>query len=253
MKFFRDTYLVFERRILLQIKQPIWLFVMLIQPLYYLVLFGPLLNGMQDMPGFERGVMETFLPGLLIMMALFGSISVGFALIAELREGVIERMRVTPVSRFALLLGRCGSIVVGMIFQVALLILLSVPLAGTTIYWEGLFMLMGLVVLITIMLSAISYGLALMTKSEDALAPLLNTVTQPVILLSGIMLPMALAPGWLQTLAAFNPFAYAVNAARALFVGSYDDPVVWQAGVILGAFTLLMVVWSGRRFARAVA
>lgn len=253
MKFLRDTWLVFERQIVLQAKQPIWLLVMLIQPLYYLILFGPLLSNMSDMPGFETGVMETFLPGLLVMMALFGSLFVGFALIAELRQGVIERMRVTPVSRYALLLGRCGSTVVAMLVQVVILIALSVPIAGTTIYWEGLFMMLGIMMLIALMLSAISYGLALATKSEDSLAPLLNTVTQPVILLSGIMLPMAMAPGWLQTLADFNPFAYAVSAARALFVGNYDDPVVWQAGAIVGLLTILLVAWSGRKFSRAVA
>ena len=47
-----------------------------------------------------------FVPGLLIQLALFGTLFVGFGLIAELRAGVVERMRVTPVSRFAMLLGR---------------------------------------------------------------------------------------------------------------------------------------------------
>lgn len=45
-------------------------------------------------------------PALLVQLALFGTAFVGFGLIAEYRSRVIERMRVTPVSRIALLLGR---------------------------------------------------------------------------------------------------------------------------------------------------
>ena len=55
------------------------------------------------------------------------------------------------------------------------------------------------------MTSAVSYGVALQVKSEDALAPLMNTVAQPVLLLSGILLPLTFAPGWLQGVAELEP------------------------------------------------
>lgn len=254
MKFLRDTWLVYSRQMGLAVRQPAWIFVMLIQPLYYLVLFGPLLNNFPaDMPGFERGIMETFVPGLVIMMAMFGTLFAGFGLIAELREGVIERFRVTPVSRLALLLGRSMRDVSTLVFQSLALVLLSAPIAGLTIYWGGLFLMLTIVVVIGLGLSAASYGIALVLRSEDALAPVLNTVTQPVLLLSGIMLPMALAPNWLQTLVLFNPFAYAVDAARALFVGNMSDAAIWQAGLVLGAVTSVLVMWSGRKFAKAAS
>ena len=44
-----------------------------------------------------------FTPGLFVLMALFGSISTSYGLLMELQSGVIERFRVTPVSRWALL------------------------------------------------------------------------------------------------------------------------------------------------------
>ena len=53
--------------------------------------------------------------------------------------------------------------------------------------------------------------MALVVKSEDALAPLMNTVAQPVLLLSGILLPLTFAPGWLQGIADWNPFSWAVE------------------------------------------
>ena len=48
----------------------------------------------------------------------------------------------------------------------------------------------------------------------------------PLLLLSGILLPMALAPAWLQTLSSLNPFTHTVDAARALFNGQWGDPEI---------------------------
>ena len=57
------------------------------------------------------------MPGLLVLLAMFGALFTGFGLIAELRAGVIERSRVTPVSRLALLLGRSLRDIVSLLVQ----------------------------------------------------------------------------------------------------------------------------------------
>ena len=49
---------------------------------------------------------DVFIPGLLVLQALFGTAFVGFSLIDDIRSGVIERFLVTPVKRPAILLGR---------------------------------------------------------------------------------------------------------------------------------------------------
>jgi ABC-2 type transport system permease protein len=192
-------------------------------------------------------------PGLIIMMALFGSTFVGFGLIAELRAGVIERMRVTPVSRAALLIGRTLATVTTTLIQALLLVVLAAPIGGLTIYWPGVFLMFGIIILTSFMLGALSYGVAIVLKSEDTLAPVLNTFVQPIMLLSGIMLPMALAPAWLQSVADFNPFYYAVEAARSLFEGDMGANAIWQAAAYIGALAVLLVWWATRKFARAVA
>jgi ABC-2 type transport system permease protein len=254
MKLIRDTWLIYSRQMGLVLRQPTWIFIMLIQPLYYLILFGPLLKNMPtEQMGFEYGAMETFVPGLVIMMAMFGTLFAGFGLIAEMREGVIERMRVTPVSRLALLLGRSLRDVSTLIFQAVALVLLSGLIAGLTINWGGLVLMLLIVLAIGLGLSAASYGVAIVLKSEDALAPLLNTITQPVMLLSGIMLPLTVAPDWLRTIAKFNPFTYAVDAARALFNGDLSNNVIWQAGALLAVLAALLVFWAGRKFSKSAA
>ena len=98
---------MFQRYLFVFLRNPAWVVIGVLQPVLYLVLFAPLLKSLTETPGFPSGgAYNVFVPGLLIQLGLFGASGVGFGLIAELRAGVIERFRVTPVSRFALLLGR---------------------------------------------------------------------------------------------------------------------------------------------------
>ena len=107
MKILRNTWLVFQRNLGLTLGNPAWTVIGLIQPILYLLLFAPLLKSIVRTPGFPSGgAYNIFVPGLLIQLGLFGTAFVGFTLIAELRYGLVERLQVTPVSRFALLLGR---------------------------------------------------------------------------------------------------------------------------------------------------
>ncbi|HIV59369.1 MAG TPA: ABC transporter permease [Candidatus Stackebrandtia faecavium] len=254
MKFFKDMWIIYARQMGLVLRQPVWVLVMLIQPLYYLVLFAPLLDRMPtEQMGFEYGAMGTFVPGLVIMMAMFGTLFAGFGLMAEMREGVLERMQVTPVSRLALLLGRTMREVSTLLFQALMLILLAGLIVGLEINWLGVALMLAIVAVIGIALATASYGLALVLKSEDAMAPVMNTVTQPVMLLSGILLPMTVAPQWLATLAKFNPFTYAVDAARALFNGDFGAPVIWQAVLLLTFLGVALVFWSARKFSKSNA
>lgn len=252
MKLLRDIWLIFQRQLLLVLRNPVWLIVGIVQPVFYLLLFGPLLKFALHAPT-DAEAYRTFVPGLLVLLSIFGTFFVGFALIAELRAGVIERSRVTPVSRLALLLGRSLRDVVALLFQAVIITLLSIPF-GLSVRVGDVVLAYLLLGLIALMLSAVSYGVALMVRSEDALAPLLNTVGQPIFLLSGILLPITAvtAPAWLRGIAKFNPFTWAVDAARALFAGHPGDPNVWKALVILGVLTAAAVTWAARSFARSI-
>ncbi|HEV7897385.1 MAG TPA: ABC transporter permease [Planosporangium sp.] len=246
MKLVRDTWMVFTRQMTLVLRNPVWLIVGLMQPLYFLLLFGPLLKGALRMSA--EDAYRFFVPGLLVQLAMFGTLFVGFGLIAELRAGVIERMRVTPVSRLALLLGRSLRDVVTLLVQAVLLTLLALPF-GLTVRVGDLFLAFALLALIALMLSAVSYALALKLRSEDALAPLMNAVSMPILLLSGILLPLS---GWLKSVGKWNPFTYAVDAARALFAGDPGNANVWKALVIVTVLAVAAATWAARSFARSV-
>ncbi|MGN9807942.1 ABC transporter permease [Micromonospora sp. BQ11] len=250
MKLARDTWLIFERQLRLLLRNPVWVFVGVFQPVMYLLLFAPLLKPALNAPT-QAEAYKIFVPGLLVLLAIFGGLFQGFGLIAELRAGVIERSRVTPVSRLALLLGRSLRDVVSLIAQAVIITLLAL-LFDLRVFIGDLLLAYLMLALIALMTSAVSYGVALKVKSEDALAPLMNTVAQPVLLLSGILLPLTFAPGWLQGVANWNPFSWAVDGTRALFAGDLGDDKVWQGLTIIAVLAAAGVFWAARQFARSV-
>lgn len=253
MRVLRDSRLVFQRSMGQTLRNPVWVVVGLMQPLYYLFLFGPVLKRVaESAPDYGGNAYDIFVPALLVQMALFGCVFVGFGLIAELRYGVIERMRVTPMSRLSMLLGRAGRDIAVLLFQSALLVLMSVPF-GLHITATSIAIITALLVLIGLGMACLSYGLALLLKSEDAMAPLLNAIFLPIMLLSGMLLPLSLAPRWLQGVGHANPFYYAVEAARKAFQTPVAGGTVLAGIAVAAALAAVTITWAARSFGRSVA
>ncbi len=253
MKLARDTWLVFGRYFGLFIRNPAWVALGVLQPVIYLVLFAPLLQPVSRLQGFgSGGAYNVFVPGLLVQLGMFGAAGVGFSLIAELRAGVIERLRVTPVSRVALLLGRALRDMLSIVVQSLILILLSLPF-GLSIHPIGVVITLGLIALIGLMTASIAYALALWARDENTYAPIIFTSTLPILLLSGVLLPLGLAPQWLRNVAAVNPLSYAVDAARAVFRDQISDPSVTKGVAIMLVLSIVAIVIGARSFGRAVA
>ena len=102
-------------------------------------------------------------------------------------------------------------------------------------------------------MASCSYALALPLKKEYAFSSALQFFLLPLLLLCGILLPLTLAPAWIRDVAAFNPFAYAVDAARTLFAGQLVDPTVLRGFAVLIPLTLPALWWAARSYRRAVS
>lgn len=250
MNVLRDTVLVFRRQMRLALRNPSWIIIGIMQPILYLILFGPLVKHFVSAPGASADeAWRIFVPGLLVQLGLLGALFVGFVIIGEYRSGVIERMRVTPVSRLALLLGRVLRDVVALLVQSVMLIVVGLAL-GLRAPIGGICYALVFVLLLSVSMSSLSYALGLALKSEDALAPLLNTIMLPVLLLSGILLPLdqRSAPAWLYDVSRGNPFRYIVDAMREVFLGTYADlTVLWGSLISLG-LAILCIMLGVRRF-----
>lgn len=252
-KFIRDTYLLLKQELIIVIRNPFWIFFGLFQPIIYLLLFAPLLNGVSGQSGFNgTNAIQFFVPGLLIMNAMMNAGYAGFGLLDKVTSGVLERLRVTPISRLSLVLGLVLVNAVTLLFQSILLVGISLFM-GLTLSATGFLILLILLLLIGTAMASASYGLALIIKDGGILAGAVNFFNMPFMLLSGIMLPMDFAPHFLQTLAQLNPFYHAVNGARALLDGSLTDSSIIIAMITFTLLSLLSLTWFIKMTKEAVA
>lgn len=247
-----ETWVIFLRQMRILLRNPVWIFFGLSQPILYLALFGPLLKNVSGGGLGGSGAWSVFVPGLLLQLALFGAGFAGFGIIQELREGVIDRQRVTPASRLSLIMGRTLSNVVTIGSQAVLLTLVAIPF-GLDPSWVGVVASIILVSLLALGISSASYAMGLILKDEDSFAPFIQGVSLPLLLLSGVLLPMTLAPTWLRRLSQANPLSYVVDAERAMFRGTFTTSHVLYGVVAAVGLAALLSWWGARTFQRTSA
>ncbi len=244
----RDTWLMFVRQFRPLLHRPAFLLFGMLQPVLYLVLFAPLLTGLAGAQG--ENPWQWFVPGLLVMLALFTAGFAGFGLLPEISSGAHERLMATPASRVALLLGRVLRDVAVMALQMALIVVLVVPF-GFRVPVAGFAAGLLLLIVLGVGLSSLSYLVALKVRQTYVFAPIVQTAVMPLMLLSGVLLPMDLAPDWLYALSRANPVAYVVDAERALFAGEWNAAV--GIGWAVALATTLLVLGLGSRAMRRVS
>jgi len=252
MRVATEVGLLFRRHMLQMIRNPVWLFVGLSTPILYLALFTPLLKHLsgRGLPG--GNVLDLFLPGILALLAFASGAGAGFNTIFELRAGVIERFRVTPASRFAILFGPIlSSMTLMFVFDIVLVVVGAA--FGYHVHLLGLLVLAVLIALLMITMSAFSIAMALLTKEISAFAAVINGMNLPILLLAGVLLPISLGPLWMRVIAHFNPLYYLVAAARVLAQGHFGGPQIWQAFAVLTPLAAIVVAWATRVFRQAVA
>ncbi|HUD05956.1 MAG TPA: ABC transporter permease [Candidatus Saccharimonadales bacterium] len=254
MKSLADLKLLILRPFLQNLKNPTWLVVGLSVPIMYLLLFMPLLNRLAGGPGFPTShVIQLFLPGILALLAFGSATGVGFGMIFWIRNGFIERMRVTPANRFALLMGPVFSGIAWSLIFITLILVISL-FFGFKIHLVGLLIFALLLILLMAIFASFFTSLAIIAKGQiSTLAAIANGINLPILLLAGVMLPLTLAPHWMRILAYINPLYYVVSAGRALAIGQIGVHSVELAFTVMIPLTALVVWWSMRIYKKAVA
>ena len=252
MSILAETKLLFIRNVKKNLSMPMWLVLGMMQPILYLLLYMPLLRNLGNTAALPLGqIAQIFVPGMLVIMSISGLFA-GFGFIPEMREGYITRLLVTPVSRVSILVGMILNQMFTFTLQAVVLIVVATVL-GLRVSALALVLSFVLFLMIGVSMTSLSYIISIATKSEDGLASLVNTLFLPIMLLSGIMLPISLAPDWLKTAAHFNPFYYAVEAIRALFLGDYGNPFILEGFAIMLVFVVLTVYFSVRALKKMAA
>lgn len=244
-----DTGIVMSRELRPVRRDPFSVIFGMVQPLVFLGLFGPLLAG--SLGGRSDALLggdvwQWFVPSILVMTTLFGLSATGSGLQFEMQTGAHERMLVTPLSRPSLLIGRALKEIVPLALQAAVIILAVLPF-GFRFNVPGAVIGLLLLAVFGIGVGSLSYALALAVREQDWMFwAVQQTVLFPLMLLSGMLLPLDAGPSWMRAAARINPMAHLLEAERALFAGDLtSSTVLW--GVVAALTTAVVGLVVGVR------
>jgi ABC-2 type transport system permease protein len=231
-------------------RQPAWVFTTLVQPVIWLLLFGALFKKVVEIPGFESGSYIEFLtPGVVIMTAFFSASWSGMAMLEDYERGILDRFLGSPVKRVALIAGPLLQSAVVIVIQAAIIVVLALALGATFPNGPG-----GVVLLIVIAailgggFGALSNGLGLLFRQRESLIGTMVLLQLPLTFLSGAVMQESLQPGWMQTVAEFNPVNWAVEAARSAAMGPTDWTLILSRTGFLVAFLVACGIFATRAF-----
>lgn len=250
MKALRDSKHMTVRHMRALLRQPWWIAVTLVQPIIWLLLFGALFKSVVEIPGFgSSSYIQLLTPGVIVMTAFFSAGWGGMAMIDDLERGVIDRFLVSPVSRSSLIFSRILQSSVSILVQSLIIVVLALILGADfpNNVW-GIAILFAVAALVGAGFGALSNGVALLVRREESLIGLMQFLLLPLTFLSGAFMQLSLAPGWIQTVAKFNPVNWAVEAGRSAAMESADWGLIASRSALLAAFAALCLLFATRAF-----
>jgi ABC-type multidrug transport system permease subunit len=172
----------------------------------------------QPVSGEAIRYVDWLFPGVLGMNLMFSCLfGVGYVVLRYRKNGFLKRLHATPLSAFEFL-------------SAQVLSRLSLTVVVTSILYAGIAAIIGfhnagsVALLVALMiigsLSMIALGLTIAARfsSEELVGGLLNLLTWPMMLLSGIWFSLEGSPQWVRWIADIFPLTHLLNAARAVML-----------------------------------
>ncbi|SJM47593.1 ABC transporter, permease protein [Actinomycetales bacterium JB111] len=236
-----DVWVVARRTILRLVRRPDELLGTLLIPVMAVVMFGLVFG---DAFGAAMGAggsdyREFLLPGLFALTMAFGIGNTTIGIAADVRGGVVDRMRTLPMSPRALLTGRAVADVAIAVVELGIVMGLGAVLGWE---WHGSLgaavAAVGLLLALRLAFSWIGILLGLLVSGPEAAMKYFALVF-PLAMVADTIVPTALMPGWLGAIAQWNPLSATVIAVRDLFGAGGGADV---AGTWVGEHALLLAI-----------
>ncbi|MEU7638355.1 MULTISPECIES: ABC transporter permease [unclassified Streptomyces] len=213
-----------------------------VQPALWLVVFGETFTRIKAIPTGGTPYIDYLAPGIIAQSAMFIAIFYGIMIIWERDAGILTKLLVTPTPRSALIAGKAFAAGVKALLQAVVVIVIA-ALLGVAMTWNPL-RLLGVAVAVVLgsaFFSCLSISIAGIVLTRDRLMGIGQAITMPLFFASNALYPVAVMPGWLQTVSKINPLSYQVDALRGLLLGTTShlalDFVVLAAAAIAGIAT----------------
>jgi len=211
----------------------------LVQPVLFLLVLGTGLSSLAR-SGLPAGIdFKTYIyPGVLAMSVLFTALFSAASIVWDREFGFLREMLVAPVSRSAIVIGKClGGATVATLQGMVILALAGVAHVP---YDAVLFLtLIGELLLLSFTLTAFGVMMAARIKQIQAFMALTQMLVMPLFFLSGALYPLNGLPGWLTVLTRLDPLTYIVDPMRHAVFSHLPIPPEMAAALSPG------VTWFG--------
>ncbi len=232
-----DGWTITRRDILHWTRDPGPVIVGLLFPVLMVVMFGYLFGGAMAVPGGGDGYREFIMPGMFAMTMAFGLEATMIAVSTDAQKGVTDRFRSMPIAPSAVVTGRAGADMLNSVLGLAVIMG-----AGLLIGWRAhtgplqVLAAVGLLLLLRFALLWLGIYLGLVIKGPESVV-MVQILVWPVTFLSNTFVAPGTMPGWLGTIAEWNPLSSTVAATRDLF----GNPS-WGADSWVADHALLMAI-----------
>jgi ABC-2 type transport system permease protein len=177
---------------------------------------------------------DWLLPGVIGMNMMFSCLfGVGYVVVRYRKNGFLKRLRATPLNAFEFIAAQALSrlmltMTISAFVFICVTLVLHVPVAGS---WLALLLvsLIGCLALI-----AFSLVIAARATSEEFAGGLLNLMSWPMMMLSGVFYSLEGSAPWIQKFANVYPLTHMLTAARAIMIDGAGVLEIMPQLVILG-------------------
>ncbi|WP_329458681.1 ABC transporter permease [Streptomyces sp. NBC_01497] len=245
-----DTWFMTRRQLTATARQPVFLFISLVQPVIWLFLFGNLFKKVVELGGFgTTSYLDYLIPGIVVMSALSSSMWAGMGMLEEIERGTLNRFLSTPVSRGAVLHGNVVHNAISTAVQSLLIVLLG--LAGGARYpggAGGIAVLVVASVLLGTVFGALSNAVGMLVRQRESIIGINTFLLLPLTFLTSAFMVPGQMPSWMARIATFNPVNWAMIAGRSAMSADPHWGDVLGRGGALAVLTAVAVGLSTLTF-----
>jgi ABC-2 type transport system permease protein len=233
---------------------PLLLFFALAQPLIFLLLFSQVFGNLDRLPGFAYDSYLQFLvPSIVALTALNSAFQSGIGMVSDIEDGMLDKFLIAPIRRSSILLGKVFADATRAAAQGTVIVLVALAMgARIATGVAGVAAMIVLAALFGIAWAGLSNIIALRTRNGELTMIVGILITFPVLFLSTAFMPSILLPDWLDTVSAFNPITYIVEALRALVNTGWDWGAIGAALAVIGGLAVVTFTGATLAFRKAI-
>jgi ABC-2 type transport system permease protein len=216
------------------VRQPFHIFVVLAQPVIWLLLFGALFSPVMARATGIVSYIGFLSPGVVAVTALSTSGWSGVAFVSDIHRGILNRLLVTPAARGALIMGPLAYQAMMAIVQGVVVLLIG--FAAGVRYRGGIGFLAALLIctaFLAIAFSSLSNVVGLITRRQELVVLVAQLLVLPLTFLSQALVPRTLMPGWMAAAAPFSPVDWLIQIGRSALGNPQWDIVLSRGASLL--------------------